>query len=84
MNQPIILKITTPNLEGISASGAGTVEVSDLKNDKFEIDSNGAPTIKVSGVTGTINIEANGAGKIDAHRLRADKRDSGSKWCRED
>ena len=73
VNQPIVLKISTPNLEGISASGAGSVEVSDLKNDKFEIDANGAPSIKVSGVTGTINIEANGAGKIDAHKLRADK-----------
>ena len=73
VKQPIVLRISTPNLEGISASGAGSVEVSDLKNDKFDIDSNGAPSIKVSGVTGTINIEANGAGKVDAHKLRADK-----------
>ena len=73
VSRPIILKISTPNIEAISASGAGSVEVSDLKNDSFEIDSSGAPSIKVSGETGTINIEANGAGKIDAHKLRAAK-----------
>jgi hypothetical protein len=68
---PIIVKIGTPNLEAISSSGAGTVEVSGLKNEKFEIDSSGAPTIKVSGETGTLDIKANGAGKVDAHKLRA-------------
>ena len=73
VNRPILVKIGTPNLEGISASGAGSIAVSDLKNDKFEIDSNGAPAIKVSGETGSLNIEANGAGKIDAHKLRATK-----------
>ena len=71
VNRPIVVKITTPNIEAITASGAGTVEVSGVKNDKFEIDSNGAPTIRVSGETGTVVIEANGAGKIDAHNLRA-------------
>lgn len=73
VNRPIVVKIGAPNIDAISASGAGSIEVSDLKNDKFEIDSNGAPSIKVSGETGSLNIEANGAGKIDAHRLRATK-----------
>ena len=73
VKRPVIVKITTPDFQAISASGAGTVEVSGLKNDKFEIDSNGAPTIKVSGETGTVDIEANGAGRIDAHKLRASK-----------
>lgn len=72
-NNPTIVKIGTPNIEAITVSGAGTVEVSGLKNDKFEIVSNGAPTIKVSGETGTVRIEANGAGKVDAHKLRATK-----------
>ncbi|MDQ3472674.1 MAG: DUF2807 domain-containing protein [Acidobacteriota bacterium] len=73
VNRPVVVKIGTPNIEGISASGAGTIEVSGLKNDKFEIDSNGAPSITVFGETGTLNIESNGAGKIDAHKLRANK-----------
>ena len=70
VSEPITLSISMPDLEGISASGAGTIEVSGLKNEKFEIDANGAPTIKASGETKVLKIDANGAGKIDAHRLR--------------
>lgn len=71
VSEPITLKISVPNLEGISASGAGTIEVSDLKSEKFEIDVNGAPTIKASGQVNLLEIKTNGAGKIDTHRLKA-------------
>ena len=71
VNSPIVVKIGTPNIEGISASGAGSIEISGLKNEKFEIDSNGAPSITVSGETKSLDIESNGAGRIDAHKLRA-------------
>ena len=74
-NQPIKLKITAPNLEGLSASGAGKIEVSGLQNERFELDSSGAPTIKISGETKALEIDANGAGKIDAHKLRAQTAD---------
>ena len=67
----IRVKITIPNLEGLTASGAGKINISGLKNDKFELDMNGAPAIKVSGETKVVNIDASGAGKIDAHKLRA-------------
>jgi Putative auto-transporter adhesin, head GIN domain len=73
INNRIVVKIGTPNIEGISTSGAGTIDISGLKNDKFTIDSNGAASIEVSGETGTLDIESNGAGKIDAHKLRATK-----------
>ncbi len=71
VSQPIVLRINVPDLQGITSSGAGTIEVSGIKNDKFEIEANGAPTIKASGETNALNIDASGAGKIDAHRLRA-------------
>ena len=69
--EPITLKISVPDLEGIYSAGAGTLEVSGLKNEKFEIDANGAPKIKAAGETKTLKIGANGAGKIDAHKLHA-------------
>lgn len=65
------IKIGVPDLQALTAYGAGNIEVSKLKNNSFEIDVNGAPTVEVSGDTGTLKIEANGAGKIDAHRLNA-------------
>ena len=69
--QPITLRISVPDLVGIYSSGAGTVEVSGLKNEKFEIDISGAPTIRASGETKALKIGANGAGKIDTHKLLA-------------
>jgi hypothetical protein len=71
VSEPVTLKISVPNLEAISVSGAGTLEVSGLKNEKFEIDVNGAPSIRVGGETKVLDIDTNGAGKIDTHRLRA-------------
>ena len=73
VSEPIKLKISVPNLEGIAVKGAGKIEVSGMKNEKFEIDANGAPTIRVSGETKLVDIETNGAGKIDTHKLRASK-----------
>ncbi len=67
----IVVKITIPNLEGLSASGAGNVDVTGMKNAKFEVDISGAPTLTASGETSELRIEANGAGKVDAQKLRA-------------
>jgi hypothetical protein len=70
-SEPITLRISVPDLEGIHSSGAGTIEVSGVKNEKFEVEANGAPTIRASGETKVLRIKANGAGKIDTHKLRA-------------
>ena len=70
-SEPVKFRISVPNLEGLSVNGAGHVDVKGLNNDKFEIDTNGAATIVVSGNTKVIDVGANGAGKIDAENLRA-------------
>jgi hypothetical protein len=70
-SRPITLKITLPELAGVSSSGAGTIVVTGLRNEKFEINANGAPNIRASGETKSLSIDANGAGKIDTHKLRA-------------
>jgi hypothetical protein len=72
-NEPVKFKISVPNLEGLSVNGAGRIEVKGLNNEKFEIDSNGAATIVVSGNTKVIDVGANGAGQIDAQNLRASR-----------
>jgi hypothetical protein len=71
VNNPIQLRLTVENLEGLSISGAGKISVSGLKNDKFEIDANGAPAITAAGETNLVDINTNGAGRIDTHELRA-------------
>jgi hypothetical protein len=54
VSEPIKIAISVPNLEGLSASGAGSMDVTGLKNEKFEIDVNGAPAIEVSGETSVV------------------------------
>ena len=71
VNEPIRIKLSVPNLEGLSVSGAGKIDIKGMNNDSFEINSNGAPAIFVSGTTKTINIDSSGAGQIDTQNLRA-------------
>ena len=72
-HEPVKFKISVPNLEGLSVNGAGHIEIKGMNNDRFEIDSNGAATIVVSGNTKVIDVGANGAGKIDAQNLHASR-----------
>ncbi|HEX9425333.1 MAG TPA: head GIN domain-containing protein [Pyrinomonadaceae bacterium] len=71
VSEPITLRISVPSLEGISATGAGNIQVSGIGNEKFSIDASGAPTIRAAGQTRALNIDVGGAGKIDTNRLRA-------------
>jgi hypothetical protein len=73
VSQPVVVRLSAQTLEGLSVAGAGTISISGLKTEKFEIDSKGAPSITVSGEANVIAIDASGAGKIDTHRLRASK-----------
>lgn len=72
-SEPVKFRISVPNLEGISVRGAGHIDIKGMKNDKFEIDSQGAPTINVAGNTKLIDIDSSGAGKIDSHNLHASR-----------
>jgi hypothetical protein len=71
VNQPIVVRISVPNLEGLTVNGAGKLDITQLENERFEIDANGAPSINVSGSTKLVDIDTNGAAKIDTHNLRA-------------
>jgi hypothetical protein len=73
VGEPVKFKISVPNLEGLSVSGAGKIDIKGMNNEKFEIDSEGAPNISVSGNTKIIDIDSSGAGKIDTHNLHASR-----------
>ena len=72
-SEPVKFKISVPNLEGLSVSGAGNIDIKGLNNDKFKIDASGAADINVSGTTKLVDIDASGAGKIDTHNLHASR-----------
>src|SRR6266496_5825412 len=72
-SEPINLKISVPNLDGATVSGAGKINISGIKNEKFELDASGAPTIKIAGDTKVVDIDSSGAAKIDTHKLHASR-----------
>lgn len=69
--EPVKFKISVPNLEALSVSGAGHIDIKGMNNDKFELDSSGAPSINVAGNTKLLDIDTSGAAKIDTHSLHA-------------
>lgn len=71
VSEPVTFRISVPNLEALSVSGAGKIDIKGMDNEKFEIDSDGAPAVTVSGKTTLVDIKTNGAGKIDTNNLRA-------------
>ena len=70
-NEPVKVKISVPNLEEFRVSGAGNIDIKGMNNDRFKIDTDGAPTINVSGKTKLVDIHSNGAGKINTNNLSA-------------
>lgn len=73
VKEPIKIRLSVPNLDGLSVSGAGKIDIKGMDNESFEIDATGAPEILVSGNTKVINIDSSGAAQIDTHNLRASR-----------
>jgi hypothetical protein len=71
VREPVSLRVSVPNVDALTVSGAGKINISGVKNEKFELDSSGDPTIRVSGDTKVVDIDTTGAAKIDTHKLRA-------------
>ena len=67
------VRISVPQLKGISTSGASEIVVANVKSDEFNIDTSGAGSLKVAGETKTLALEMSGAGSVDAKELRAEK-----------
>ena len=70
-DDPVTIKISVPNLEALTVGGAGKIDIRGMKNEKFKIDADGAPTINVAGSTSLLDIHSNGAGRIYTNDLRA-------------
>jgi len=70
---PIKIRISVPNLEGLTVEGAGKIDINGMNNESFDIDASGAPEIVVTGSTKMINIDSSGAAQIDTYNLRASR-----------
>jgi Putative auto-transporter adhesin, head GIN domain len=69
---PLKIRITAPDVNELSLSGASKVNLSNLNNNSFKLDSSGASKIKVEGTTVNFTVEMSGASKLDAENLKAE------------
>ena len=68
-----VVRISVPDLEKISSTGAANFNIANVKNAQLAISSTGAGNIEAAGETKSANITSTGAGKIDAGKLRAER-----------
>jgi hypothetical protein len=66
----IDIEISVRNLDGIYLEGAADVEATGIDSDNFELEIDGAGDFTLEGSCGTVTIEINGAGDVDAEELK--------------
>lgn len=69
--QPIVVRITAPNISGVKASGASDVNLSGVNNRTLSLELSGASKMTASGVTEQAAIEVSGASSLTAYDLAA-------------
>ncbi len=63
--------LTVRSLEDITLSGAGTINATNIRADKFIVSSSGAGKITIAGTAGDLNITLSGAGAFDGAAFEA-------------
>ena len=70
--KPIIFHLQVENLEELSLSGLGDVELIDLKLDALAVRLSGAGTVDASGSAAQVDINVSGAGSFDSGDLESE------------
>jgi Putative auto-transporter adhesin, head GIN domain len=65
----ITYELTVADLEGITLTGSGNVEVTDLDADRLDISISGSGTITVAGTTAAQAVDIGGSGQYQAQEL---------------
>ena len=71
VKRPIRVRISVPNIENISSSGATSFRVMNVKNEKMMIDARGASSFDITGETVALDLDLSGATKVDTEKLHA-------------
>jgi hypothetical protein len=66
-----LVRIGVPDLKEVTIPGASDFSLSDLNNDAFKLNVEGASKFRATGETGRLDIMLNGAGLVDARELSA-------------
>ncbi|HKS28813.1 MAG TPA: head GIN domain-containing protein [Pyrinomonadaceae bacterium] len=71
VKNPIKVRVTTANLDGVSSSGASQITIDGVKNEQLAIETSGASKINAAGETKSLEIESSGASKVNVRDLKA-------------
>lgn len=69
---PLVIKVSVPNVEALEISGASKIEMTNVKNDSLTVDSSGASKIKIEGITKNLTVDSSGASTINAENLKSE------------
>ena len=69
----IRVRISVPQLDAVSTSGASDVLVTGVKSEDFNISTSGAGHLKISGEAKALDLQQSGAGEVDAKDLRSER-----------
>jgi hypothetical protein len=69
---PLKIRISAPDINGLELSGASKINLVNLNNDSLKLDSSGASKITIEGTTKNFGVEMSGASKLDAENLKAE------------
>ena len=71
-SNPIIVRISAPDIDDLDVSGAANVTVNNIKNEGLTVGGSGASKIAVTGETAKLTVDVSGATKVDAENLKAE------------
>ena len=69
---PLVVKVSVPNIEALETSGASKIEMTNVNNESLTVDSSGASKIKVEGITKNLTVDSSGASIINAENLKSE------------
>ncbi len=74
-NNPILVRITAPDISEIKASGASKVSIIGVKNSDLAIDQSGVSEVTATGETSKLKAELSGSSVLKARELRSENAD---------
>ncbi len=74
-SNPILVRITAPEITELRASGASSVSLLDIKNNSIDVDLSGVSELTATGETEKLRAELSGASVLKARSLKSETAD---------
>lgn len=69
---PLLIKVSAPDLKSLDASGVARVSLVNVNNESLDVDVSGASTVDIEGTTRNATIDVSGASRLNAEKLQTE------------